>query len=94
MKVDIKEVEYIAKLAKLKFSDEETLKLSSEFESILSHFESIDKLNLDDIKIDIEDDLKPVLRDDEAKYFEDKKKLFQNTKSMKDTAIMVPKIIE
>lgn len=94
MKVDIKEVKYIAKLAKLKFSDEETLKLSSEFESILSHFESIDKLNLDDIKIDIEDDLKPVLRDDEVKYFADKKKLFQNTKSMKDTSIMVPKIIE
>lgn len=94
MKVDINEVNYIAKLAKLKFTEEETLALCKDFESILSHFASIDKLDLNDIKLGIEDDLKPTLRNDEVKYFDDKKKLFQNTKSMKDTAIMVPKIIE
>lgn len=95
MKVEIKDVEYIAKLAKLKFTEEETIKLAGEFESILSHFESIDKLDLSDINLDIlSDDLKPVLRKDEVSHFEDKKRLFQNTKSMKDTAIMVPKIIE
>ena len=95
MKVEIKDVEYIAKLAKLQFTEEETNKLAKEFESILSHFESIDKFDLSGINLDLmSDDLKPVLRKDEVKQFEDKKKLFQNTKSMKDTAIMVPKIIE
>jgi len=95
MKVEIKDVKYIAKLSKLSFTETEIQKLVGEFESILSHFESIDNFDLSDINLDlISDELKPVLRKDEVKYFEDKKKLLQNVKSMKGTAIMVPKIIE
>ena len=95
MKVEIKDVKYIAKLSKLSFTETEFQKLIGEFESILTHFESIDNFDLSDINLDlISDELKPVLRKDEVKYFEDKKKLLQNVKSMKGTAIMVPKIIE
>ena len=95
MKVEIKDVKYIAKLSKLSFSELETQKLIGEFESILTHFESIDNFDLSDINLDLNaDDLKPVLREDIVKCFEDKKKLLQNVKSMKGTAIMVPKIIE
>jgi aspartyl-tRNA(Asn)/glutamyl-tRNA(Gln) amidotransferase subunit C len=95
MKVEIKDVKYIAKLSKLTFTEPEIEKLVGEFESILSHFESIDKFDLSDINLDLNSEtLKPVLRQDEVKYFDDKKKLFQNTKSMKGSAIMVPKIIE
>ena len=95
MKVEIKDVKYIAKLSKLTFTEIEIEKLVGEFESILSHFESIDKFDLSDINLDLNlDEIKPVLRKDEVKSFDDKKKLFQNTKSMKGTAIMVPKIIE
>ena len=95
MKVEIKDVNYIAKLSKLSFTEAEIQKLVGEFESILSHFESIDKFDLSDINLDlISDEIKPVLRPDIPKSFDDKKKLFQNTKSMKGTAIMVPKIIE
>lgn len=95
MKISIDEVNYIAKLAKLRFTEEQSKKLSEEFQSILSHFESIDKFDLSDISLDIySEDLKPVLRKDETSVFEDKKKLFQNVKSMCDTSIKVPKIIE
>jgi len=95
MKVEIKDVNYIAKLSKLSFTEVEIQKLAGEFESILSHFESIDKFDLSDINLDLNlDEIKPVLRQDIPKSFDDKKKLFQNTKSMKGTAIMVPKIIE
>ena len=94
-KIDIETVNYIANLAKLKFSEEESLKLAHEFEIILTNFETLDKLDLSDINLDLlSDDLKPVLRDDNVKYFEDKKKLFANVKSMNGTAIEVPKIIE
>ena len=86
-KIDIETVNYIANLAKLKFSEEESLKLAHEFESILTNFETLDKLDLSDINLDL-------LRDDNVKYFEDKKKLFANVKSMNGTAIEVPKIIE
>ena len=43
-KIDIETVNYIANLAKLKFSEEESLKLAHEFESILTNFETLDKL--------------------------------------------------
>lgn len=95
MKVDTKTVEYISKLAKLKFTEEETSKLSNEFENILSHFESMDKIDLSSVNLDLlSDGLESVLRKDEVSYFEDKEKLFRNTKAMKATAIVVPKIIE
>lgn len=95
MKISIDEVKYIAKLAKLRFSEKEALEIAKEFESILGHFESIDKVNLDDIELDVfSEDLEPHLRKDETSVFEDKKKLFQNVKSLSDTSIKVPKIIE
>ncbi len=95
MKITVDEVNYIAKLAKLKFTEEEAIKMTEEFEGILSHFESIDKVDLSDINLDLySEDLKPVVRKDESTVFEDKKKLFQNVKSMSDTSIKVPKIIE
>ncbi|GIM27405.1 glutamyl-tRNA(Gln) amidotransferase subunit C 2 [Clostridium polyendosporum] len=95
MRISVEEVNYIAKLAKLKFTEDEAKKLAEEFQGILTHFESIDKFDLSDIHLDLySEDLKPVLRKDETTVFEDKKKLFSNVKSMKDTSIKVPKIIE
>jgi len=95
MKITVENVNYIAKLAKLNFTEEQAQKMTKEFESILSHFESIDKFDLSDVSLDIySENLKSVLRKDEMKVFEDKKKLFQNVKSMRDTSIQVPKIIE
>lgn len=95
MKITMEDVNYIAKLAKLKFTDEEASKMANEFQGILTHFESIDKFDLNEINLDFfSEDLKPVIRKDETSVFEDKKKLFQNVKSMSDTYIKVPKIIE
>lgn len=95
MKISVDEVNYIAKLSKLSFTDKQAQKMAKEFESILSHFESIDKLDLSDINLNLySEDLKPVLRKDETTVFEDKKKLFQNVKSLDGTSIKVPKIIE
>lgn len=94
MKVSINEVQYIAKLCKLRFSDEEASKFASEFESILDNFKYLNELDLD-IKNEDSDkkELKPVLRRDEIKEFECKD-LFRNVKSMRETYIEVPKIIE
>lgn len=94
MKVKIDDVRYIAKLAKLKFTKEEAEKLALEFESILGHFEAINNLDLDDIDINEFDEVNTEFRKDEVKVFEDKTKLFQNVKSMRDTSIEIPKVIE
>ena len=95
MKVSIENVNYIAKLAKLNFTEEQAEKMAKEFESILTHFESIDKFDLSLVNLDkINEHSKSVLRKDEMTVFEDKIKLFQNVKTMRGTSLQVPKIIE
>ena len=47
MKVSIDEVKYIAKLAKLSFSDEEAEKFAGEFESILDQFQYLSDMDLE-----------------------------------------------
>ena len=87
------DVKYFAKLAKLRFNDEEAEAFAGEFENILEQFKTLDKLNLDDVEIE-----RPnvsVLRKDIQKKCEIKQEeLYQNVKVMRDTAIEVPKIIE
>ena len=89
------DVKYIAKLAKLRFNNEEAEAeaFAGEFENILEQFKTLDKLNLDDVEIE-----RPnvsVLRKDIQKKCEIKQEeLYQNVKVMRDTAIEVPKIIE
>ncbi len=92
--VDLDTVKYIAKLSKLKFTEEEAEKLAKEFEAILGHFETIDKVDLSDININEFDEVNTEFRKDVPTVFEDKKKLMQNVKSLRDGAIEVPKIIE
>lgn len=95
MKISAEDVAYIAKLAKLRFSDEELGRLTGEFESILTHFQSIDKMDLENVDLDkVPADQQSVVRPDENTFFEDKKKLFRNAESMRETYIQVPKIIE
>lgn len=91
MSISKDEVKYIAKLAKLSFNEEEAQTFAKEFENILEQFKTLDKLDLDDVQIE-----KPkvsVVRKDIVKEC-DKENLFRNVKTMRDTAIEVPKIIE
>ena len=85
------DVKYIAKLAKLRFDDDEAQVFAGEFENILEQFKTIDKLNLDDVEI--ERPSVAVVRKDERKKCEIED-LYRNVKVMRDTAIEVPKIIE
>ena len=85
------DVKYIAKLAKLRFDDEEAQVFAGEFENILEQFKTLDKLNLDDVKI--ERPSVAVVRKDKRKKCEIED-LYRNVKVMRDTAIEVPKIIE
>lgn len=94
MKIKPEQVRYIAKLAKLRFDDEEIGKLAGEFEAILGHFETIDNVDLEDIDINKFEEVNTEFRKDVVTVFEDKKKLFQNVKSMRDTSIQVPKVVE
>ncbi|WP_294392918.1 Asp-tRNA(Asn)/Glu-tRNA(Gln) amidotransferase subunit GatC [uncultured Clostridium sp.] len=93
MNVTIDEVKYIAKLAKLSFSEEEAEKFAGEFEGILENFKYLNELDLEIHDDEDKKELNPVLRKDEVKKFECND-LFRNVKDKQDTYIRVPKIIE
>ena len=91
MSISKNDIIHIAKLAKLKLDDEEATIFAREFENILKQFKTLDKLDLDDVTME-----KPnvsVLRKDVQKKCEIED-LFRNVKTMRGTAIEVPKIIE
>ena len=94
MKVTIDELKKVSGNAKLIFTDNELEKMSKEFELILNNYETADNLNLDDINLDKFDKVNTEFRKDEVEVFEDKEKLFRNTKSMREGSIEVPKVIE
>jgi aspartyl-tRNA(Asn)/glutamyl-tRNA(Gln) amidotransferase subunit C len=94
MKIDKSTVDYIAKLAKFSLTDEKSEKMAKEFEAILTHFQSLNNADLGGVEIEYKDNIKSVFRKDETSVFEDKKKLFQNVKSLEGSSIKVPKIIE
>jgi aspartyl-tRNA(Asn)/glutamyl-tRNA(Gln) amidotransferase subunit C len=95
MKISADEVRYIAKLAKLRFNDEEINKLTEEFESILTHFQSIDRMDLKKVDLNrLSEGQELVARADANTCFNDKEKLFRNVKSMGGSYVQVPRIIE
>ena len=96
MKISTDDVIYIAKLAKLHLGDEEIERLTGEFESILTYFQSIDRIDLENVDLNKAPDAKQqsVVRADENIFFMDSDKLFRNTKSRRETYIQVPKIIK
>ncbi|WP_434796583.1 Asp-tRNA(Asn)/Glu-tRNA(Gln) amidotransferase subunit GatC [Terrisporobacter vanillatitrophus] len=91
MAITKEDVKYIAKLSKLKFSEEEAEVFAGEFENILEQFKTLDKLNLEDVKI--ERPKVAVVRKDICKKC-DIGDLYRNSKKMRETSIEVPKIIE
>ena len=82
MAISKDEVKYIAQLAKLHFEEDEAEKFAKEFENILEQFKTLDALDLDDVV-----EKRPTV-------LVTRKDLFRNVKTMRDTAIEVPKIIE
>ncbi len=91
MAITKEDVKYIAKLAKLQFSEEEATVFAGEFENILEQFKTLDKLHLEGVEIE-----KPkvaVVRKDICKKC-DIDDLYRNSKKMRETSIEVPKIIE
>lgn len=94
MKINTDDINYIAKLAKLKFTEEEAVLLAHEFETILHHLESINKEDITSIIISDFQEIQGILRKDEVKSFPNKKKLYENVKESQSNYISIPKVIE
>ena len=89
-----KEVEYVAKLAKLEFNEEEKEEFTSQLNSILDYFKKLNELDTEKVEPTAyvismpnllnEDEVKPSLSQDEA---------LSNAKHIKKGYFKVPKIM-
>lgn len=95
MSVTIKDVGHIAKLAKLKFSDEEIEKLQSELNQVLQYIDKLNELNLDEVEpLENINPTENIFREDAVKPGITKEEALKNAPSKTDNFFKVPKVID
>ncbi|MGC8594620.1 MAG: Asp-tRNA(Asn)/Glu-tRNA(Gln) amidotransferase subunit GatC [Candidatus Kryptoniota bacterium] len=95
MKVTVDEVDRIAKLAKLRFSEDEKEKFTEQFNNIISFVERLNELDTDNIEpllhvIELEN----VFRDDVLQKSIPTEEILKNAPVRRDNFFKVPKVIE
>lgn len=94
MSVTIKDVEHIAKLARLEFSEEEKEKFTRQFNEILSYIEQLNKLDTSNIKpLSHVIELSNVFRQDEVKPGLTPDQALMNAPAKTEKFFKVPKVI-
>jgi aspartyl-tRNA(Asn)/glutamyl-tRNA(Gln) amidotransferase subunit C len=95
MSVTIPEVEKIAQLAKLKFSEEEKVKLQKDMNQILDYIEQLNELDLKDVEpLENINETENVMREDEVKPWLTTEEALKNAPSKTQKFFKVPKVIE
>lgn len=94
MAVTIKEVEHIAKLAKLEFSEAEKEKFTHQLNQILSYVEQLNKLDTGKVEpLSHVIELANVFREDEAKAGITTEEALKNAPAKTEQFFKVPKVI-
>jgi len=95
MKITMKEVEHVARLARLELTDDEKERMRAQLDSILSY---IDKLNeLDTSAVEPTSHVLPmmnVFRDDEVRPSLSQEEALANAPDRQDLFFRVPRILE
>ena len=95
MKIDRKEVEHVAQLARLKFDDEQIEMLLKQMNSILDYFDKLQELDTGDTEPTSHAvALNNVFRDDKVEESPDRELLLKNAPSQEKGCFKVPKVIE
>lgn len=96
MKIDEKQIEEIAELARIKLSKEEKNKYLSQFEAILEYFEQLKEVNTQNVTPFIHGAVKEkIMRDDVIESYnkEDIEKIFEQVPDKKGKYIKVKKVL-
>ena len=95
MPIERKEVEHIAKLARLRFSDEELERMASELEKILDYIQKLEELDTANVEpmthVHLGTD---ALRDDVLEKPLSRKAALSNAPDTDGTYFRVPKVID
>ncbi len=95
MSVTIKDVDKIAQLAKLKFKENEKVKLQSELNKILEYIDQLNELNLDNIEpLENINETENVLRKDESEIWLTNEEALRNAPSKTGKFFKVPKVLD
>ncbi len=95
MSVSIKDVRYIAALARLEFTPEEEERLARELSEILTYMDKLDELDTDGVEpMSHVLDLYNVLRDDRVQQRITREEALSRGPDVDDTYFRVPRIIE
>lgn len=95
MSVSKKDVEYVAELAKLSFSEEEKEKLIEDLNSVLRYVEKLNELDTDDVEIIVNPYyIENKFREDEIKSSMELSSVLDNAPDKLEEYVVVPKIIE
>jgi aspartyl-tRNA(Asn)/glutamyl-tRNA(Gln) amidotransferase subunit C len=96
MSVTIKDVEKIAKLAKLKFTEDEKVKLQGEMNEVLGYIDTINQIpGLDDVKpLENINDTENIFREDIDKPGITKQEALKNAPEKTDNFFKVPKVLD
>ncbi len=93
--ISFKDVQHVAKLARIAVSDEDLKKYQSQLERILGHIAQLKNINTDGVPATAHPyEAGTVLREDVAKPFADLEALFKNAPEMEETFYRVKKVIE
>ena len=95
MKIDRKEVEHVAQLARLQFDKTQLEMFAHQLNSILEYFDKLKEINTSEIEPTSHAVvMNNVFRDDAVEDFSDKDLLLANAPSKEKGCFKVPKVIE
>ncbi len=95
MKITKKEVEHVAKLARIALKDEEADQLTRQLSDILTYVEKLNELDTKDVEPTSHVlPVRNVLRDDEVRGSIDRGKALVNAPDRTEEFFRVPKVIE
>ncbi len=94
MAVTIKDVEHIAKLAKLEFDEDEKVKFTQQFNEILAFMEELNKLDTSNVEpLSHVIELQNVFREDKVRPSTATEDALKNAPAKTDKFFKVPKVI-
>ena len=96
MAVTKKDVEHIAKLAKLKFTDEEKQKLQGEMNKVLDYIDTLNEIpDLDKVEpLENINDTENIFREDESEKCLTKEEALKNAPAKTENFFKVPKVLD
>ncbi len=91
--ITVKDVEHVAKLARLELTEEEKEKFTSQLGDVLKYVEQMNEVDTSDVEpMAHAIDFVNVMREDEVKYEQTKEELMKNAPDAEDGFFKVPKI--